>query len=381
MLRYRGPRPTLSHVKALDAFPKIPETYTESSARGGVLSIVTFAIIIFLTLSEIRFFLDTRLKYHYTVDVEHEKKVSLNFDVTVATECKLIGADVVDVTGQAWVFEEGIVERPVSFQLSPREASNRMALQYAKSSLLSEKDGAKLSEVAIKAGFNATELYFVRIKDEENGPKDSCRFYGNVRVNKVTGNFHIIAGKSLPIRGGHAHLSFVGNHLRYNFSHRINHLSFGDMKVGFINVLDGDEFITDDSGAVFNYYLNAVSTKISSRRISTDTYQFSVSEQTRVVDHSSGSHGMPGIFFKYTFSPIAVNIEEHSMPVGRFFVRLCGIIGGVFATSIIINNIIIGLLSSVKSQANVKAITPISPAASLLPEQQPENPSIPILSS
>lgn len=73
------------------------------------------------------------------------------------------------------VFSQGIVERPVSFQLSPREASNRMALQYAKSSLLKEKDGAKLSEVAIKTGFNATELYFVRVKTEENGPKDSCR--------------------------------------------------------------------------------------------------------------------------------------------------------------------------------------------------------------
>lgn len=253
-----------------------------------------------------------RLKYRYAVDVEHETKVTLNFDITVATECKLIGADVVDVTGQAWVFEEvcdnavtllnpyldqvlhlqGIVERPVSFQLSPREASNRMALQYAKSSLLKDEDGAKLSEVAIKAGFNATELYFVRVKDEKKGPKDSCRlstllhlqfqnlnmpipyflfcmhcmlimlvmfnsqwlnycisrFHGNVRVNKVTGNLHIIAGKSLPLKGGHAHLSFVGDHLRYNFSHRINHLSFGDMKVGFINVLDGDEFITDDSG-------------------------------------------------------------------------------------------------------------------------------------
>lgn len=78
------------------------------------------------------------------------------------------------------------------------------------------------------------------------------RFYGNVRVNKVTGNFHVIAGKSLPLQGGHAHLSFVGNHLRYNFSHRINHLSFGDMKVGFINVLDGDEFVTSESGLSYS---------------------------------------------------------------------------------------------------------------------------------
>lgn len=68
------------------------------------------------------------------------------------------------------------------------------------------------------------------------------------------------------------------------------------------------------------------------------------------------------------------------MPVGRFFVRLCGIIGGVFATSMIINNIIIGIVSSVKSPADVKVKTPVSPAASLLPKQQQQDPSIPILS-
>ena len=73
------------------------------------------------------------------------------------------------------------------------------------------------------------------------------RFYGNVLINKVTGNFHITAGKSLPMRGGHAHLSFLGD-FRYNFSHRINHFSFGDMKVGFINILDGNELVTDEEG-------------------------------------------------------------------------------------------------------------------------------------
>lgn len=54
-----------------------------------------------------------------------------------------------------------------------------------------------------------------------------------------------MAGKSVQLRSGHAHLSFITDSVKYNYSHRINHFSFGDMKVGFINTLDGDEHLTD----------------------------------------------------------------------------------------------------------------------------------------
>ena len=40
---------------------------------------------------------------------------------------------------------------------------------------------------------------------------DSCRFYGNIVVNKVSGNFHISSGKYIPLPIGHAHVSMIGN--------------------------------------------------------------------------------------------------------------------------------------------------------------------------
>lgn len=130
---------------------------------------------------------------------------------------------------------------------------------------------------------------------------------------------------------------------------------------------------------MFNYYLDAVSTRISSRRINTDTYQFSVSEQTRAVDHSSGNHGMPGIFFKYTFSPIAVNIDEQSMPMGRFLVRLCGVIGGVFATSIILNNIVAGVIDSMQKKLVKRPKSPVLPSVSLVAASEPPDQTVPLL--
>jgi len=46
-----------------------------------------------------------RFEYEYKVDIEYDTKVWLNFDITIATPCQLIGADVVDVTDQVLVHD------------------------------------------------------------------------------------------------------------------------------------------------------------------------------------------------------------------------------------------------------------------------------------
>ena len=42
---------------------------------------------------------------------------------------------------------------------------------------------------------------------------------------------------------------------------------------------------------------------------------------------------MPGIFVKYDFSGLKVKVKEEHKPYWHFLVRMCGIVGGVFATS------------------------------------------------
>ena len=42
-------------------------------------------------------------------------------------------------------------------------------------------------------------------------PHDACCVHGTLSLNKVSGNFHITAGKSVPLMRGHAHLTqFMG---------------------------------------------------------------------------------------------------------------------------------------------------------------------------
>jgi hypothetical protein len=80
--------------------------------------------------------------------------------------------------------------------------------------------------------------------------KDACRVHGSMTLNKVAGNFHIAAGKSVPLMRGHAHLTTLFDDNESNFTHRIDKFSFGDPHGSIIQPLEGDEQITDNG----NYY-------------------------------------------------------------------------------------------------------------------------------
>ena len=61
MLRYRGPsKKTIETVKALDAFPKISDSYIKTTTSGATVTIVTSILIGFLVFSEVLYYFDTR---------------------------------------------------------------------------------------------------------------------------------------------------------------------------------------------------------------------------------------------------------------------------------------------------------------------------------
>ena len=58
-----------------------------------------------------------------------------------------------------------------------------------------------------------------------------------------------------------------------------------------------------------------------------------MTERERVINHAAGSHGISGIFMKYDLSSLMVTVTEEHMPFWQFFVRLGGIVGGIFSTT------------------------------------------------
>nr|XP_054951772.1 endoplasmic reticulum-Golgi intermediate compartment protein 2 isoform X2 [Pan paniscus] len=297
-MRRLNRKKTLSLVKELDAFPKVPESYVETSASGGTVSLIAFTTMALLTIMEFSVYQDTWMKYEYEVDKDFSSKLRINIDITVAMKCQYVGADVLDLAETMVASADGLVYEPTVFDLSPQQKEWQRMLQLIQSRLQEEHS---LQDVIFKSAFKSAST--------------------------------ALPPRAIPHPRGHAHLAALVNHESYNFSHRIDHLSFGELVPAIINPLDGTEKIAIDHNQMFQYFITVVPTKLHTYKISADTHQFSVTERERIINHAAGSHGVSGIFMKYDLSSLMVTVTEEHMPFWQFFVRLCGIVGGIFSTT------------------------------------------------
>ncbi|NWV67780.1 ERGI2 protein, partial [Malurus elegans] len=329
-MRRLNRKKTLNLMKELDAFPKVPESYVETSASGGTVSLIAFTTIAFLTIMEFMVYRDTWMKYEYEVDKDFTSKLRINIDITVAMRCQYVGADVLDLAETMVASADGLIYESVIFELTPQQKELQRMLQLIQSRLQEEHS---LQDVIFKSAFKSASTALPPREDNPLQSPDACRIHGHLYVNKVAGNFHITVGKAIPHPRGHAHLAALVSHESYNFSHRIDHLSFGELIPGIINPLDGTEKIASDHNQMFQYFITVVPTKLHTYKISAETHQFSVTERERVINHAAGSHGVSGIFMKYDISSLMVTVTEEHMPFWQFLVRLCGIIGGIFSTT------------------------------------------------
>ncbi|XP_026168095.1 endoplasmic reticulum-Golgi intermediate compartment protein 2-like isoform X1 [Mastacembelus armatus] len=328
-MRRLNKKKALTLVKELDAFPKVPDSYVEATASGGTVSVLAFSVMAVLAFLEFFVYRNTWVSYEYEVDKDFSSKLKINVDITVAMRCQYIGADVLDLA-ETMVSSDGLTYEPVNFEPSPQQRIWHMTLQHIQERLRVEHS---LQDVFFKSAIKG-DLPPLPVQSEERSSSlNACRIHGHLYVNKVAGNFHITVGKSIPHPRGHAHLAALVSHDAYNFSHRIDHLSFGEALPGIISPLDGTEKIAPDSNHMFQYFITIVPTKLNTYKVSADTHQYSVTERERVINHAAGSHGVSGIFMKYDISSLMVKVTEQHMPLWQFLVRLCGIIGGIFSTT------------------------------------------------
>ncbi|XP_020328954.1 endoplasmic reticulum-Golgi intermediate compartment protein 2-like [Oncorhynchus nerka] len=336
MRRLVSRKKALTLVKELDAFPKVPESYVETTASGGTVSLIAFTAMALLAFLEFFVYRDTWMQYEYEVDKDFSSKLRINIDITVAMRCQFVGADVLDLA-ETMVASDGLHYEPVTFDLSPQQRLWHRTLLMIQDRLREEHS---LQDVIFKTVLKGSPTALPPREDSPSQSPAACRIHGHLYVNKVAGNFHITVGKAIPHPRGHAHLAALVSHDTYNFSHRIDHLSFGEEIPGIINPLDGTEKVCTDHNQMFQYFITIVPTKLNTYQISADTNQYSVTERERVINHAVGSHGVSGIFMKYDISSLMVKVTEQHMPLWRFLVRLCGIIGGIFSTTGMIHGMV-----------------------------------------
>ncbi|XP_041709541.1 endoplasmic reticulum-Golgi intermediate compartment protein 2 [Coregonus clupeaformis] len=362
----------LSLVKELDAFPKVPESYVETTATGGTVSLIAFTAMALLAFFEFFVYRDTWMKYEYEVDKDFSSKLRINIDITVAMKCQHVGADILDLA-ETMITSNGIQYEPVIFELTPQQRLWHRTLLLIQNRLREEHS---LQEVLYKSVLKGAPTALPPREGTASEPLSACRIHGHVYVNKVAGNFHITVGKPIHHPRGHAHIAAFVSHDTYNFSHRIDHLSFGEEIPGIINPLDGTEKITTNHNQMFQYFITVVPTKLHTSKVSADTHQFSVTERERVINHAAGSHGVSGIFMKYDTSSLMVTVSEQHMPLWQFLVRLCGIIGGIFSTTGMIHGFVGFCLDIVCCRFK---LGPYKPRVVVLPDAHVNNHAAPLL--
>ncbi|XP_029617341.1 endoplasmic reticulum-Golgi intermediate compartment protein 2 isoform X1 [Salmo trutta] len=362
----------LSLVKELDAFPKVPESYVETTATGGTVSLIAFTAMALLAFFEFFVYRDTWMKYEYEVDKDFSSKLRINIDITVAMKCQHVGADILDLA-ETMITSNGIQYEPVIFELTPQQKLWHRTLLLIQNRLREEHS---LQEVLYKSVLKGAPTALPPREGTASEPLSACRIHGHVYVNKVAGNFHVTVGKPIHHPRGHAHIAAFVSHDTYNFSHRIDHLSFGEEIPGIINPLDGTEKITSNHNEMFQYFITVVPTKLHTSKVSADTHQFSVTERERVINHAAGSHGVSGIFMKYDTSSLMVTVSEQHMPLWQFLVRLCGIIGGIFSTTGMIHGFVGFCFDIVCCRFK---LGPYKPREVVLPDPHVNNRAAPLL--
>lgn len=317
-------------TKGLDIFPKIEEDYVETSSTRGTISILIYLAISILVILELNDFIQTQPHYSYEVDFDYVNKLKISIDMVVASNCELIGGDVLDSTSNllahdplnmtdTWFELSGIQQGQFDAisSINDHIRNNHHALHAA---LWSSNHNMKLSEREIIPSY----------------PKDACHIQGNLDLNKVLGLFHIITGKPMNIMGQHGHALKMFQNGAANFSHRINDFSFGDNTHLVHNALNYELKVDRNLKMTYQYFVTVVATEVAGKK----TFQYSVTERETEIKHEEGSHGQPGIFFKYDISPIKVKVSLDRIPWRDLIISLIGLVGGIFATSAMINSLI-----------------------------------------
>lgn len=225
-------------------------------------------------------------------------------------------------------YEEGQFQQPP--YKSDRTVSAFVSFAQRKLELNAKfKDWSKKSDGKTKEEYR--QLYNVA----EN---PGCQVSGTLMVNRVPGNFHIEAKSK----------NHNLNAAMTNLTHRVNHLSFGEMgKIQSRQVkrtlkqvpeslqqftpLDNKMYHTSKFHQAYHHYIKVVSTHLnigSGASYMPTLYQFL--EQSQVVSYSEVN--VPEARFSYDLSPMSVVVSKTGRKWYDYLTSLSAIIGGTFTT-------------------------------------------------
>ncbi|KJH42347.1 hypothetical protein DICVIV_11658 [Dictyocaulus viviparus] len=405
-------------IEEFDVFEKVvDDVKEEKKSSSGLIALICFSIIFFLVVGEVIHYFSGAKEYSYRFDVDtalYEISMKFSFpnldiDMVVATPCSsLTVLSTMDESGGIFApSKQNINKDPTRFEFTDEEKMYWTVLRHAHSSINNGgiRGLEELQYIDSNVQDNLEKLANQKQNDEaaainqqrENKEaKDFEQGQFILMVGNGMGMFQIVASSShdegtacrihgrFPVRKGNedkiiisltASLEiemlrdiarFAGKQQSGNISHRIEKFNFGPRVRGLVSPLAGAEQISQSGHDIYRYFIKVVPTKIYYGLFGrfTMAYQYSVTFLACDIGFhtkkkkANGQHNHGGIFFEYEFCANVIEIREATRSIVILFLRLSSVVGGVFATSRIINNITQIVLNLVtKGKASLPSVS------------------------
>ena len=381
-----------------------PSQQTQSGAVVSAVSAIGIFLITASFAAEYATGGSQAYRSELTVDVGVASLVPINLDITFPSiQCGDLTLDVMDVTGQEESDStHDLVKTPVDFS-GHHMTHVRAAFSSKRPRILAPRDDPKSSLYCGRCNFDErrppimangalepptccnTCERVMSYHDERRLPRPSmgdveqcatevarlnpgCNIRGTVMIQKVKGNFHFGPGRGMKTAmGQHTHVFGIAEFIRFNTTHTVHHLSVGDRQlprfsrqqplssiggaVEFAHPLNGHQYapLPGHFGFV-RYMLQIVPTSYgyhslqdaASVGVAPDVaYEYSVQLHTHDIDPSPFMiSAYPCVLFAFDFHPIAIHNVFSRPPVGRFVVRWCSVIGGVFVMAGLVDRVV-----------------------------------------
>uniref|UniRef100_A0A0K0E9C5 Endoplasmic reticulum-Golgi intermediate compartment protein 3 n=1 Tax=Strongyloides stercoralis TaxID=6248 RepID=A0A0K0E9C5_STRER len=362
----------ITTIREYDLFAKPLDDFRIKTSFGGLISVLSFCTILILFVTETISYIHVKTKESLYIDyTPGDTNITIYFDISFhGLPCDFLSVDILDQGGQS---QENIVDNVYKMRLDSngnlKANSEMIKLEINKNHTIISNNittttvpenycgscyGAAtgccntcedVRSAYEQRGWSIEDLDkveqckndpVVKLLTERQG--EGCRVSGRAMVAKSGGNFHIAPGEGQSYRRNHMH-SLRGISIdRFNISHTINHLSFGETFPHKKFPLNNKVFIDEDGGIMHNYYAKIVPISYTyiNNKYEIFSYQFSATHIKKEVQQSQT--GLPGFFFLYEFSPIMVKYEEYYESFGRYAVNLCAIIGGVYTVAALVDS-------------------------------------------
>lgn len=337
-------------VKKFDIFPKLANEYRLGTTHGGVLSILSLILTIYLSTYEIRSFLNPPIRQrlfvdtrrptgpdNYTISLEHQSKLDVSVDVTLfKLPCYLLHFDVIDPVSQLLISKKDI--NAVFTRLDSK--GNPLGLfEFDKVFEKQKVDGCGPCYGALSTEasccntcadiYNFTKNRYLGgipyigsveqckylVDEFKQMEGEGCHVKADFRSHKVASEFHISPGYPLNVEGWHIHSHgiFDIRDDEFNFSHSLNKL----------------HFTKSNSKMPLDNYMNIQTSPGRYRAVYTADILENSYTASRYVLYNFSSEHYTGLIFRYDVSPITAISYLDNEPLIHLCTRLLTIVGGV----------------------------------------------------